>query len=182
MLRLPTLDDAFSTGLAEGKLANLPSASRDLRVRLVDHGVVDVRPVHERDAPPGHGERRVQPRRLAERALGLVVVEGEGPHEALVERLLRRGDLRRHLAAVASQVVRTPRGRRIPGSGHGMHCGGGGGEEKKSEGRRYEVPFHGLDPPARRRSGLEVFLRTRTVARILTSVTRQMELRGIYFR
>ena len=63
-----------------------------LGMGLVHHGVVDVGTVHEGDAPPGHGQLGVQPGGLLESADGLVMVEGVGPDDPLIESTLGAGD------------------------------------------------------------------------------------------
>jgi hypothetical protein len=101
-------------------------------VGLVDGGVVDVGSVDERDPPPRHGQRIVEPRGFAERALGVAMVEGEGPHQALIEGLLRLGVGGRDRSMVRAQVER-----HIAGGGRGRLGGRrarrGSGKGKQTE-------------------------------------------------
>ena len=75
------------------------------RDRLGRHRRVDVRPEHQRLAPPGHRELRVCLLRGLEGALRLGVVEREGPAHALVEVGLRLRVARSHLEGQRAEVV-----------------------------------------------------------------------------
>ena len=75
------------------------------RHRLGHHRRVDVRPEHQRLAPPGHRELRVCLLRGLEGALRLCVVEREGPADALVEVGLCLRVARSHLEGQRAQVV-----------------------------------------------------------------------------
>ena len=73
---------------------------------------VVVRPLREGDAPVAHRARRIEARRLAERVLGLDVVEGVDEPQALVEVRLRLGRAGRDALVVAPETFEDHRRRR----------------------------------------------------------------------
>ena len=97
------------------------------------HQRVDVRAEHQRLAPVGHRQRRIEPRRLAEGAAGLGVVEGVGEVQALVHERLGVGVLGRHREVCeprdCSRGASSPLGPGWAASGGGfvVLVGGGGG-------------------------------------------------------
>jgi hypothetical protein len=72
-------------------------------VLRIHRGVVDVGAVGERDPPPRHGAPGIERHSLAERADGLVVVEGED--EPLIEVALGRLRARGDPAVVVAEVA-----------------------------------------------------------------------------
>ncbi len=90
------------------------------RLRLLDHleGVrlfvglhhrVDVGPEHQRLAPVGDGERRIEPRRLAERPPRFGVVERIGEIQALIDEALRAGAVCAHRKGVRAEILQARR-------------------------------------------------------------------------
>ena len=101
---------AFSTSLAPAakERAFWRASQAFFDVIFAHRRVVDVRAVDESDSPVGHGEGRVQPGGLGEGALGLVVVEGERPDEALVKGALGLGRPGGDGPRVRPEVERAP--------------------------------------------------------------------------
>ena len=80
-----------------GQRARLLCRGERGRHRLLDHRHVDIGPEHQRLAPEAHGAIGIELLRLAECALRLLVIEGMGQPQTLIEIALRgrarRGDL-----------------------------------------------------------------------------------------
>src|SRR5262249_59092641 len=66
-------------------------------------GVVVVRALGDRDPPEAHRARRIETRRLAERALSLVVIERVDEAQTLIEPALSLGRIGRDSARVAPE-------------------------------------------------------------------------------
>ena len=88
------------------------------------HRRVDVRSEHERHAPVGHREVRIEPRGLREGAAGLGMVEAIGQAQALVHEQLGLLGLGRDLEDVFADLLQSRRASTGSGSSIELISGG----------------------------------------------------------
>ncbi len=107
---------------------------RELRAFLWHHGIVDMRTVTQRDAPPRDRKGGIEFRCARERPDRFVVIARKRPHEPLIEVRLRSDDARARWPPVCSHSFKERSGR--PAVGAASQAGGEqrGGESNRSEG------------------------------------------------